>query len=606
MRGLIFFFVALLTITSCQKTTFDLSDFGVLETSKNNSEQLNLALQELKTIYAKDKEIHISLPKGTYHFYEKGAFQKEYYISNHDQDNPKRVAFLFEDWENMTFDGNGSQFIFHGRMLPLALKNSKNCKLKNFSIDFEHPHIAQVEVVENRIEKGIVFRTESEVNARINAEGWLEIYDEDWTIKPITGIAFEPETKHIVYRTSDLICDFSQCEQIDSNLFFAPNWKDKRLKPKTKIALRCYYRPAPAIFLAENTNTEIENVKVHYAEGMGLLAQLCENITLNSFSVCLKEGSNRVFTTQADATHFSSCKGKIISKNGLYENMMDDAINVHGTYLKVIKKVDSNSLIAKYMHNQSWGFNWGKIGDEVQFLSSSTMEIVGKRNVISSIKPHNSADISGTKEFLITFTKNIDKIDFENQSIGVENLTWCPEVVFSDNVIRNNRARGVLFSTPKDVVVERNFFDHTSGCAILLCGDCNGWFETGACRNVLIRQNRFVNALTNMFQFTNAIISIYPEIPNLADQKQYFHGGENQGVVIENNTFESFDQPIVFAKSLDGLIFRNNKIIQNADYESFHWNNNRFLFLRTKNVKIENNDFEGGFDETKNVLFLEE
>lgn len=37
------------------------------------------------------------------------------------------------------------------------------------------------------------------------------------------------------------------------------------------------------------------------------------------------------FTTQADATHFSGCKGKITSCNGLYEGMMDDAINVHGT-----------------------------------------------------------------------------------------------------------------------------------------------------------------------------------------------------------------------------------------------------------------------------------
>lgn len=61
---------------------------------------------------------------------------------------------------------------------------------------------------------------------------------------------------------------------------------------------------------------------------MGLLAQLCENITLDRFNVCLKGPNDpRYFTTQADATHFSGCKGAIISKNGLYEGMMDDAIN---------------------------------------------------------------------------------------------------------------------------------------------------------------------------------------------------------------------------------------------------------------------------------------
>ena len=166
---------------------------------------------------------------------------------------------------------------------------------------------------------------------------------------------------------------------------------------------------------------------------------------------------------------------------------------------------------------------------------------------------------------------------------------------FADNVIRNNRARGTLFSTPLKTVVERNVFDHTSGTAILLCGDCNGWFETGACRDVTIRENKFINSLTNLFQFTEAVISIYPEIPNLEAQQKYFHGGEGRpGVVIENNLFETFDRPIVFAKSIDGLTFRGNKVIQNEDFPAFHRNQTRFRFLRTKNVVIEGNEFSDG------------
>ena len=122
-------------------------------------------------------------------------------------------------------------------------------------------------------------------------------------------------------------------------------------------------RPAPAIFMSHDTNTCIERVKVHYAEGMGLLAQLCEDITLTGFGVCLKGVDDpRFFTTQADATHFSGCKGKIISQDGLYEGMMDDAINVHGTYLRIMKRVDNHTVIGRYMHDQSWGFEWGRKG----------------------------------------------------------------------------------------------------------------------------------------------------------------------------------------------------------------------------------------------------
>jgi hypothetical protein len=163
--------------------------------------------------------------------------------------------------------------------------------------------------------------------------------------------------------------------------------------------------------------------------------------------------------------------------------------------------------------------------------------------------------------------------------------------------VRNNRARGALFSTPKRVVCENNLFDHTHGTAILLCGDCNGWFETGACKEVIIRNNHFVNALTANYQFTNAVISIYPEIPNLEDQEKYFHSG----IVIEDNTFEMFDSPILYAKSTDGLIFRNNSVIRNNEFEPFHWNKHMFFFEKVNNISIEGNQFENGFDKDNDV-----
>lgn len=99
---------------------------------------------------------------------------------------------------------------------------------------------------------------------------------------------------------------------------------------------------------------------------MGLLAQLCENITLDEFSVCLRGDKDpRYFTTQADATHFSSCRGKIDSRNGLYEGMMDDAINVHGTYLKIKQHLDDHTVIARLRIRKHTDSEWGVNGDEV-------------------------------------------------------------------------------------------------------------------------------------------------------------------------------------------------------------------------------------------------
>ena len=575
------------TTLSAQKV-YEISAFGLkANSSKNASPVLQKALAKIKAEYKEGEKVILRFPEGRYEFHEKGAAVREYYISNHDQTNPKKVGIALEDMKNLTLDGQGSEFVFHGRMLPVSLLRSENCLLKNFSIDFENPHIAQVKIVENDPQDGIVFEPAPWVDYRIAKDSIFEAYGEGWTMRHSWGIAFDGDTKHLVYNTSDIGCPTKGASEVAPRRIHAPGWKDARLVPGTVVAMRGWGRPTPGIFLSHDVNTTIENVKVHYAEGMGLLAQLCENITLEKFGVCLKgDADPRYFTTQADATHFSGCKGKIVSCNGLYEGMMDDAINVHGTYLKVVKRVDDRTLVGRYMHGQSWGFEWGCPGDEVQFIRSNTMELVGKQNKIISIRPYDKEQTEGAREFLITFQEPVDQVINEQSGFGIENLTWTPEVLFSGNVIRNNRARGSLFSTPRKTIVENNLFDHTSGAAILLCGDCNGWFETGACRHVIIRKNRFVNALTNLFQFTNAVISIYPEIPDLKGQQQYFHGGPEGGIVIEDNEFETFDAPILYAKSVDGLVFRNNTIKLNTEYKPFHPNRNRFWLERVTNVTI--------------------
>lgn len=575
------------TTLSAQKV-YEISAFGLkANSSKNASPVLQKALAKIKAEYKEGEKVILRFPEGRYEFHEKGAAVREYYISNHDQTNPKKVGIALEDMKNLTLDGQGSEFVFHGRMLPVSLLRSENCLLKNFSIDFENPHIAQVKIVENDPQDGIVFEPAPWVDYRIAKDSIFEAYGEGWTMRHSWGIAFDGDTKHLVYNTSDIGCPTKGASEVAPRRIHAPGWKDARLVPGTVVAMRGWGRPTPGIFLSHDVNTTIENVKVHYAEGMGLLAQLCENNTLEKFGVCLKgDADPRYFTTQADATHFSGCKGKIVSCNGLYEGMMDDAINVHGTYLKVVKRVDDRTLVGRYMHGQSWGFEWGCPGDEVQFIRSNTMELVGKQNKIISIRPYDKEQTEGAREFLITFQEPVDQVINEQSGFGIENLTWTPEVLFSGNVIRNNRARGSLFSTPRKTIVENNLFDHTSGAAILLCGDCNGWFETGACRHVIIRKNRFVNALTNLFQFTNAVISIYPEIPDLKGQQQYFHGGPEGGIVIEDNEFETFDAPILYAKSVDGLVFRNNTIKLNTEYKPFHPNRNRFWLERVTNVTI--------------------
>ena len=166
---------------------------------------------------------------------------------------------------------------------------------------------------------------------------------------------------------------------------------------------------------------------------------------------------------------------------------------------------------------------------------------------------------------------------------AVENADWFPEVIFRGNTVRHNRARGSLFTTPARILVEDNTFEPIAGSAILLAGDANGWYESGACHDVRIRNNVFRDNLTSRFQFTEALISIHPEIPDLAGQKEFYH----RNVRIEDNRIETFDVPLVFAISTRGLTFTGNTVDYNDHYPG--WNKPPFILPRCDEVTIQNN-----------------
>ena len=570
-------------IQAAPAKVYNLKDYGVTPRSAKAASAINAALQRIKQD-ANGSEVTVRLEKGTYRLSPDDAPDRIYYISNHDQVVHHPTGVAIEGWEGLTFDGAGSTLLCEGRMLPMSIVGCTDVTVKNLHIDFATPHISQVTIVSND-DSGITFRPSSEVNWEIDDQKRFTAHGKDWTLHYYTGIAFDGNTYHIVPQTSDLSINLSDCSR-QGDLVKAPNWKDSRLPVGTRLALRSYHRPHPAVFMEADIRTLLRNVSVHYAEGMGLVAQMCTDIHLDGFNVCLAKGSQRYFTTQADATHFVQCRGKLISENGLYEGMMDDAINVHGVYLRVRQRIKNRTLRCRFEHNQTFGYKWGEPGDSVVFVRSATMDQLPFTATIRSINTAGGP-IAGTLEYIITLDRDLPEEISDKEGYGIENITWTPEVVFRNSTVRNNRARGALFSSARATMCEDNFFDHTSGTAILLCGDCNGWYESGPVRNIVIRRNRFLNALTNMFQFTNAVISIYPEIPNIKESKTYFHGGSENAIVICDNIFETFDSPLIYAKSVDGIVVRDNKVTYNHDFKPFHWNQKAVLLEHCTRARVQ-------------------
>ena len=515
----------------------------------------------------------LNIPRGIYHFYPEGALNMSFHISNHDQPLIHPVCVPLADLRNVRVEGNGSLFLFHGKVVPLLVMDSENVSINRLSVDYERSWCTEARVVktDDRFTEVEIDKKAYPYEIRNNrfvfqGKGWEEGMG--------SCMAFEKGTGHIIANTSDIGWNGHVEPLGGSRLRLSWNLRQKGIKPGDTLVLRNYNRPHPGCVVYRARKTSLNDVSLHQSSGMALLVQRSEDFHMKGGGVMVRKGTGRVHTAGADATHFSNTRGGIVVEKALFEGMMDDAINVHSTCLGVMEVVDRHTLKCKYMHRQAVGFEVFLPGEKIRFINGPTLEPGGTATVKTAVKKNSAEMVITVEESLPSSVRAGD---------AVENADFYPSVVFRNNIVRNNRARGSLFTTPERVLVEGNLFDHSSGSAILLAGDAQGWYESGACHEVVIRKNTFINNLTSRYQFTNAIISIYPEVKQLDRQRDYYH----RNVLIENNVFKTFDVPLLFAISTDNLKFVNNKVIYNDEFKG--WGQKPFQFRRCANILIKDN-----------------
>ncbi len=519
----------------------------------------------------------LKLDKGEYHFRSEGALKRHFHISNHDQPTWQPTAIPLVDLRDVTIDGQGSTFVFHGVVQPVLFMDSERVTLRGVGIDYAIPHHSQG-VITATGQGGYEVSVDTEKFPHEIRDGWFTFKGEGWTGRDAGwGIVFDGKTGEIVPGTGDYGFKGKLTVLGPGRYRVEKDVAKSGIKAGDVITFRqggVSMRPHPAVMLYRTKDTVLENFPIHAAHGMGLLAQRSENIRITGGGVHPREGSGRHFSTNADATHFSNCKGAIVSENGVYSGMMDDAINVHCTCLRIMEKPDARTLRCKYMHGQSVGLEIAEPGENLRFITARTLTDGATRKVVGLRR------ISDTE---VVFTFDAPVPDEVVVGDALENPDWQPSVTFRGNLVKHNRARGALFTTNRPVLVENNRFDTIAGSAILLAGDANGWFESGACHDVLIRKNRFVNNLTSRFQFTEALIVAYPEVPDLKSQTKRYH----KNVRIEDNDFETFDVPLVHAISTDGVTFTGNRVNYNKAYPA--WKKPPFTFKGCENVTVSGN-----------------
>lgn len=533
-----------------------------LHLTENND--ATLALQEALHVLKNHPGSTLKLGGGEYHFYKKYAFEKEYYISNNTY-SKKSIIFPIIDMENVTIDGEGADLLFHGEVLPFVLDNSKNVVLKNFKIDYPHPYFFQGEITaaaEDFVE--ITFDT-NQFNARVDGDFLTFFSKEDgWETKKdrLLTTEFDKKTSapsshitpYFLYLPQKSDGSFLEnmyrfvkgTQLAENKIRFDGHFKHIHNVGNILVGTCAPGRNCPGILINRSKDTLIKDVTLHSTLAMGIIGQISENVTLDTVKTVPRQGSGRYLSVNADSTHFVNCTGAIRYENCTFTNMLDDAGNVHGNYLKIAKIIDSHTLLLTFGHPEQEGVNIFDKDDVVRLVDNKKM------TEIACVTVKDSKLISSKYVRLET----VEELPELKDGNTVENFTKMPELYINNCVSGYNRPRGFLPSTWKKTVITNNTFFNMS-CGLHFTGDSNDWFESGHVEDVLIKNNKFKNSA---YAGGYAIVID----PHVLEGDTPYH----RNIIIEDNEFEMHEERFLIAKFVKNLVFRNNRFIKNENLPS--------------------------------------
>jgi hypothetical protein len=567
-------------IANAQKR-ISITDFGSKPDDGRNV--ISAVRNALKACEGQDSCILI-FPKGRYDFWPDFT------------SNRNTVGIQMDGLKNVVLDGNGSEFIFHGKMQIASLINCDRIKMMNFIVDWEIPLIAQgtyVEATDDHVDLKMdprVYSVENDVFYLVG-EGWKSSPTGYFTM-------YDKIKKEILYKTHDgdnRDVFSGKAEELEPGLVRFYGKPKVKPEPGTYQSLYAGTYIVTGISISECKDTYLKDITIYHSLSNGVYGYRSENITMDNVSLTVNEKKGRVFSGVADASHFTNCKGLIRVINCKHEGQGDDFINVRGANSMIAEINDEFTLTTGGRNSSTCA-----AGDEIWFIYKETSQR-GEVRTIKAVERVTGPDrrSPGSK---VTFTQPIPK----NVKMGdfLENKTWNPSVEIRNCEIRKkNRARGILVTTPEKVVIENNYF-RTAGTAILIEGDTEYWFESGAHNDLTIRNNVFEDVLTSgcaiggRWEWGEAIITITPSHRPQDEKSIPYH----KNIKIENNIFKTFDIPLVHARSVDRLSFTNNEIIRTYTYEPYAWLNSSFRLNGCRNVVIDGNTIDKNYS-TRTILF---
>ncbi|MDR1342283.1 MAG: right-handed parallel beta-helix repeat-containing protein [Prevotellaceae bacterium] len=577
MKQIAVLLIFLLLCLACKAQAVSVADFGVYANSfEDAAEGVSRAIATCR----EQQSATLVFPRGRYDFYPANAEKREYYISNTSSETEcpskiKTIGLLFEGVKNLTIEGNGSLFVFHGKMTAWAFDHCENIRLRNIAVDFERPSISEltfVEVDANHVVAAVHPDSKYDV-----IDGKLYFYGEGWTMHSAFSILTDTVEGTELYSSFEPLWK-SKATELSLNLLkFEGDFRSANYKVGKTLTVRDPSRDHVGAFINCSKDVFLKNITLHFMHGLGIVSQLSENLTYAGVSIAPSRG--RTIAGFADGMHFSGCRGHILVDSCRFTGLHDDPMNVHGTYLRITEQPSPQAVKLRFMHSQTYGFQPFYEGDTVAFIHASSLQTRGKA-AVKSVKKISEREVQLELSGAVPAAIGVNDC--------IENLTWTPSLEVRSCRFEMTNTRGLLVTTPRKVEIANNHFYRTGMYAIQIAGDAGSWYESGAVHEVAIHGNVFEEVGYNRGGQDSYAIAVNPEVHEQVEG-HYVHSN----IHIFGNVFKTLDGLILKARSVDGLTFEENAISRSAWTPPLRAFDNKekaaeaFLLEGCRNVRID-------------------
>ncbi|CAN5369236.1 right-handed parallel beta-helix repeat-containing protein [soil metagenome] len=527
-----FVLVAILVSTIAAFQTLDVTSFGVRPDS--GADATSAFQQAFAAVRLQSGPVKLHIPRGRYDFFPAHATKRAAYYSNATEagsDAVRTIALNLNGIKNLEIVGDNASLVMRGKMTMLAAESCENLNIRGLTFDIQRPTVSEIEAVQKgdgfwvgRVTRDSLFQIDGH-RVRWVGEGWSAFHNLVQHFDPATGTT---------WRGSDPTAKATAVESLGDRRirFVVPPETLKEVAVGRIYQVRNTTRDESGFWFNRCRQVSIQDVKVVAMAGFGMLFQFTDGITLNHLEIEPDPKSDRTCASAADILHFSGCRGQIKVLNSKLSAAHDDAINVHGTQLRIVAKMGDRQVRLRFMHDQTWGFDAYQAKDEVDFVHRDTL-LTYASAVVTKVER-----ASDSREQIVTLDRPLPN-DLKLDSDTLENTTWTPSVEVSGCEFSRIPTRGILVTTRRPVRIHDNSFLRIPMASVLIADDASSWFESGAVRDVKIERNRFVEC-------SGPEIEVSPENSLMA-------GAVHRNILVQDNDFLRCGLPMVSARAVDGL-----------------------------------------------------